>query len=209
MTDYSQHGESKILKNIIDNIGELNRYAVEFGASDGYWLSNIRMFFDEGWTGIQMEGGPKAGVNGVFQEFITKENINSLFDKYEVPDKFDILSIDIDGNDYWIWEEINRNPNVVIIEYNSNFDKNVSVSLEYDPQNSFDGSYAYSASFKAMCSLAEKKGYYLYCEIGFNNLIFIKKDFIKILPSIFDENSLILPEIQHGREIGNRKFIVV
>ena len=55
MTDYSQHGESKILKNIIDNIGELNRYAVEFGASDGYWLSNIRMFFDEGWTGIQME----------------------------------------------------------------------------------------------------------------------------------------------------------
>ena len=209
MEDYSQYGESKILKNIIDTIGEKNKYAVEFGASDGYWLSNIRMFLDQGWNGLQMEGGEKAGINGVFREFVTKENINSLLDKYNVPEKFDILSIDIDGNDYWIWEEINRNPNIVVIEYNSNFDKEISISLEYDPNNVFDGSYAYSASFKAMCSLAEKKGYYLYCEVKFTNLIFVNKEFLEKLPSIFNIDLLNLPEIQHGRDIGNRKFVEV
>jgi hypothetical protein len=82
MKDYSQYGESKLIYDILNKIGTLNRYAVEFGASDGYWLSNIRMFLEDGWNGLQMEGGTKSGVNGVVNEFITKENINFLLDKY-------------------------------------------------------------------------------------------------------------------------------
>jgi hypothetical protein len=209
MKDYSQYGESKLIYDILNKIGTLNRYAVEFGASDGYWLSNIRMFLEDGWDGLQMEGGPKSGVNGVVNEFITKENINLLFDKYNVPEKFDILSIDIDGNDYWVWREINKTPNIVVIEYNSNFDKNTSVTIEYNAENMFDGSYGYGASFKAMCSLATEKGYYLYAELGFNNLIFVKKEFEKILPPIYNDEYLILPVHQHGQDLRNKKFIQV
>lgn len=209
MKDYSQHGESTLIKSIVEKIGTINSFGVEFGASDGFWLSNLRMFLEKGWTGLQMEGGDKAGQNGVQKEFITRENINSLLDKYKVPERFDLLSIDIDGNDYWIWKEITRIPNIVIIEYNSNFDKEVSVSLEYNPENSFDGSHAYSASFRAMVNLAKDKGYYLYAETGFNNLIFVKNEFQQIAPSIFNNDSLKLPEYQHGRNLGNKKFIDV
>lgn len=209
MKDYSQHGESLLIKNILDKIGIINNYGVEFGASDGYWLSNLRMFLEIGWDGLQMEGGDKAGVNGVVKEFITRENVNYLFDKYNVPDKFDILSIDTDGNDYWIWKEIRKEANVVVIEYNSNFSKDESVALEYDENHSFNGSRAYSASFKAMCSLADSKGYYLYQEKGFNNLIFVKKEFIQICPPIYDDSLLILPLHQHGEDIGTKKFLTV
>ena len=78
MKDYSQHGESTVINKIVEKIGTLNKYGVEFGASDGYWFSNLRMFLDSGWVGLQMEGGDKAGSNGVVKEFITKENINFI-----------------------------------------------------------------------------------------------------------------------------------
>jgi hypothetical protein len=209
MKDYSQHGESKLLYEIVNKIGTINNYGVEFGASDGYWFSNIRMFLDMGWTGLQMEGKEGPELNGVVNEFITRENINELLEKYGVPEKFDILSIDIDGNDYWVWKEIKKEANIVVIEYNSNFDKDTSVSLEYNIDNSFNGSYGYSASFKAMCSLAKEKGYYLYSELGFNNLIFVKNEFIEKLPSIYIDENLKLPEYQHGRNLGDKKFIEV
>jgi hypothetical protein len=60
-----------------------------------------------------------------------------------------------------------------------------------------------------MCSLASEKGYYLYAELGFNNLVFVKKEFEKILPSIYNDEYLILPVHQHGQDLKNKKFIQV
>ena len=206
MKDYSQHGESLVLDLLFQKIGTIEKYGVEFGASDGYWLSNLRFFLDSGWTGLQMEGKVSPG-SAVKQEFITRENINQLFDKYQVPQKFDLLSIDIDGNDYWVWKEITREPNVVIVEYNSNFSSEVSAVLEYDPSHIFDGSYAYGASFKAMCNLAKEKNYYLYEEKSYNNLIFVKDAYKSIAPPLF--KGISLPHHQHGQVLHNKKFIEV
>lgn len=208
MKDYSQYNESSILNSIFLKIGTISNigYGVEFGSSDGYWLSNLRYFLELGWKGLQMEGISQAGSD-VKQEFITKENINNLFDKYEVPQEFDLLSIDIDGNDYWVWKEINREPNVVIIEYNSNFSENECVALEYDPNHIFDNSYAYGASFAAMCDLAKSKGYYLYQEIRHTNLIFVKEKFRDVAPPVF--NRVMLPFKQHGQVLQNKRFINV
>jgi hypothetical protein len=207
MNDYSQHGESKILKDIFDKIGTFNNYGIEFGASDGFYLSNFRMFLETGWKGLQLDG-LEDEKNEVKKEFITKENINLIFDKYEVPQKFDLLSIDIDGNDYWVWENINRNPNVVIIEYNSNFEHNKSVSLNYKENRIFDGTYAYGASLAAMEKLAKKKGYYLYTEVAFNNLIFIREEFFNKLPPIYNKDLLCLPFKQHKQELTSENFFV-
>lgn len=206
MKDYSQHGESLVLNYLFEKIGTVGKYGVEFGASDGYHLSNLRLFLEAGWKGLQMEGFAHSG-SGVKQEFITKENINELFDKYQVPKIFDLLSIDIDGNDYWVWKEIDREPNVVIVEYNSNFPIDLSVALEYSPSHTFNGSYAYSASFKALCNLGERKGYYLYQEVAYCNLIFVKNIFKEIAPSLFSQISL--PFYQHGRNLNGKKFVDV
>jgi len=208
MKDYSQYGESRILSNIFDKIGTINNFSVEFGASDGYKFSNTRFFLNMGWNGLQMEGIIK-GDSEVKSEFITAENINDLLEKYEVPENFDLLSIDIDGNDYWVWKEITRKPNVVIIEYNSNFNINDSFVLEYDPEHIWDGTYAYSASFNAMKKLGESKGYYIYKEHRFTNLIFVKNEFIDLLPPVLVEEKLKLPHKQHKQILHNKKFIEV
>jgi hypothetical protein len=205
MEDYSQYGESKILLEIFEKIGTENNYVVEFGASDGFWLSNARMFINMGWDSLLMDGieDPKNGVN---REFITAENINELFEKYSVPKKFDLLSIDIDGNDYWVWKELKYEPNVVIIEYNSNFDVNENYVLSYNPKHNFyeSGGY-YSASVMALVELGKKKGYFLHREVSFTNLIFVKDTFKNELLE-FDYKQLNLPEPNHGGK-NLEKFI--
>lgn len=207
MKDYSQYGESIVLKNIFDTIGTINNYGVEFGAWDGFHLSNLRMFLEMGWDGLQIDG-LKGENKEIKKEFITKDNINLIFDKYNVPKKFDLLSIDIDGNDYWVWKELEYYPNVVIIEYNCHFDMKTSCALEYDENSVWDGSYAFGASLSAFINLADKKGYYLYKEHGYVNLIFIKKEFQEKLPSIFNEKSIILPQ-SFFKKNTNKKFIEV
>lgn len=197
MKDYSQYGESKILLELFEKIGTHNKYVVEFGAWDGFWLSNARMFIEMGWDSLQMDG-LKNPKNGVKNEFITMENINNTFEKYSVPKKFDLLSIDIDGNDYWVWKVLNYEPNVVIIEYNSNFNTDESYVLKYNPNHNFNDSGGfYSASIKSMVDLANEKGYFLYKEISFTNLIFVKNDYKNILPE-FDYTDVKLPKHQHG-----------
>lgn len=210
MKDYSQFGQSLVLNEIFNTIGTTNKYGVEFGADDGFWLSNLRMFLEMGWNGLQIEGKESLINNGVKFEFITKDNINDIFKKYNVPEKFDLLSIDLDGNDYWIWKELKYEANVVNIEYNSHFNFDEAYSLEYNENHSWDNTFAYGASFKALCDLAEKKGYYLYSEYKYVDLIFVKKEFEKVLPSIFKKENIILPHEIFPRRLENgKKFIEV
>jgi hypothetical protein len=164
--DRSQHGESTILAGIFDRIGTRSRHAVEFGAGDGWHLSNIRMFMEDGWDGTQWDT----------EMWTTAENVNDLFLHLQVPETVDLVSIDLDGNDYWVWRALAWRPSVVVIEYNAYFDHGVSVALEYDPAQTFDNTYAYSASLDAMCDLAESKGYYLVAEVGAANLIFVRTE---------------------------------
>lgn len=208
MKDYSCYGESTIMYNIFEEIGTKTKYAVEFGASDGYWYSNIRMFLDEcNWNGLQMEGILNS-KNGVKSEFITKENINQLFQKYNVPQELDLLSIDIDGNDYWVWKELNYYPSVVIIEYNSNFNIGESYALKYNPNHNFQKSGGfYSASLTAFEKLGTEKGYFLHKEISYTNLIFVRNEFSNIIEKI-QMDSVLLPRQHHGGKDLN-KFIEV
>ena len=200
MRDYSQNKEGILLKELFDKIGTESRYAVEFGAGDGVSLSNIKGLVELGWEGLQMEGIVEPTSN-VKEEFITKDNINDLFKKYNVPHNVDLVSIDIDGNDYWVWKELNYAPNVVIIEYNSNFALGENYALIYNEKHVFDGFY--SASISAYIELAKAKGYFLYREVNFCNLVFVKDKFKGIVdelnPAILD-----LPKAHHGGKQLNR-----
>lgn len=207
MKDYSQYGESKLLYDIFEIIGTENKYVVEFGASDGYWLSNARLFIELGWDSLQMDG-IKASQNGVKFELITMENVNEIFKKYNVPQKIDLLSIDIDGNDYWVWKELTCESNVVVIEYNSNFNVDESYALKYNPSHDFNKSGGfYSASVKALVKLGHDKGYFLHKETSHTNLIFVNNNFKDKLTEL-DYTTLKLPVRDHGGKILE-KFVEV
>ncbi len=172
MGSYSQSGEQDVLIDIFNRIKPTNRVCVEFGGANGYRQSNTRFFIELGWKGHMWDVNP---IGEVKEEHITAENINKIFKKRRVPKKFDLLSIDIDGNDYWVWEALTYKPRVVIVEYNPSVTG--SLAIEYDPEHVWDRTNYFGASYEAFIKLGVKKGYDMIACIA-NNLIFIQNDII-------------------------------
>jgi hypothetical protein len=177
---YSQNGEDGIIEIIFDKIGTTNKYFVEFGVEDGRECNTKNLRENFGWKGLMMDGN---GYNNplIKKEFITAENINHLFKKYNVPINFDLLSIDIDFNDYYVWRAIKKyNPRVVLIEYNSSIPYNLSKVVKYEPLRMWDGTNYFGASIKTLYLLGKSKGYALIaCDSNGSNAFFIKKELIK------------------------------
>lgn len=98
---------------------------------------------------------------GVHQETVTPENINSLLRKYRVPKDLSVLSIDVDGQDIWIWKAIKVRPEVLIIEYNPIHGPSESVAVPRDPNFRWDGTNYYGASLGAVDKIGKDKGYLL------------------------------------------------
>lgn len=206
---FSTSGEDLILASIFERIKPINRFCLEFGARDGYNGSNIRKFINEGWDSLQFDTDYRVlfvPYSAVKIQHFTAENINEIFEKYKVPKIFDILSIDVDSNDYWLWKALDYDPIVVCIEYNSNFDYDTEAIIEYKPDNEWDYTMSYGASFASLNKLAAKKGYYLYAESGYSNLIYVKNEYKKLCPSIFSKKHTVLPHKFHHQQI-TKKFI--
>jgi hypothetical protein len=109
-----------------------------------------------------MEGSDRADGHLVKRETIRADNVNELFARYEVPESFDLLSIDIDGNDYWVWKAIRGfRARVVVIEYNALFGLEVSKVMPYDPNHVWDKTGYHGASLAAMRKLGMQLGYSL------------------------------------------------
>ena len=166
----AQNGEHRIVKRLFSRIGATNRVAVEFGAKDGIYKSNTAHLRQKGWTTILFDRIPEA--EDVIEATITAGNINETFAAHGVPQIFDLLSIDIDGNDLWVWQALTFQPRVVIIEYNPTFPADVSLTVPYDESRVWDRTTYYGASVLALCKLGRRKGYRLY-HYTKSNLIFV------------------------------------
>ncbi|TPX50696.1 hypothetical protein SeMB42_g00901 [Synchytrium endobioticum] len=123
---YSQNGEDGVLQYLFANMGTKDKYYVEFGVWDGSECNTRFLWEHNGWDGLLMDGSAKAfDTRVIHNHFINESNIVSLFQKYNVPIKFDLLSVDLDSSDYWVSRAIfmgGYRPRVFIIEMNRNFD---------------------------------------------------------------------------------------
>lgn len=160
---FSQNCEDGLIQEIISRINLKRGVAVEFGAADGFFCSNTAALREIGWK-VYMYDLDNQGNNRVEKKAITESNVNEL-------PACDILSIDIDGNDYFVWQAYDGEPAVVIIEINSSIppDQN-HVSMER------------GSSYSAMLLLALSKGYFLLCHTG--NMIFIKDEYKSHFPEV-------------------------
>lgn len=190
---FSQYEEDGKLLYIFSIIGMSNKTFVEVGSDDGVNSNCANLAFNFGYHGLFLDGNPKAIKRGrkFYSKYphpwmytpkftcakVTAENINQLVKDSGLEGDIDLLSIDIDGNDYWIWNALEQvSPNAVIIETHVEFGMR-NIVVPYDPNYSFPGKHPvyHGASPVAMVKLAKSKGYRLVGanELGFN-LIFVK-----------------------------------
>jgi hypothetical protein len=187
----SQNEEDGIIDEIFTRIGTTNRYFVEFGVGDGRENNTCALLL-AGWSGLWIEANTAsarfirshfadpiaAGQLRFLESFVTAEEIEKLFEAGAVPAEPDLLSIDIDGNDYWVWRAVARyRPRVVVIEYNAQLGRSARLVQPYDARACWDETMAYGASLGALDDLGREKGYSLVgCGIGGVNAFFVRAD---------------------------------
>ena len=205
---YSKHGGDGILAFIFSKIGTTNRTFIEIGVEDGTECNTANLSLNFGWNGLMIDAndkwvaaarslfssklGEKATKVKIVNSFINAENINQAFTMAGIKGDIDLLSIDIDSNDYWVWKSVSVvNPRVVVMEYNSAFGLN-SFTIRYDPDFHYQKSYQksplyFGASLSAINKLAKEKGYTLVaCDLHGHDAFFVRKD---IATGIFKESS--------------------
>jgi len=188
---YSQNDEDGIIAEIFRRIGTTDKRFIEFGVQNGL-ESNTHYLLFKDWQGLWIEGSSEfyteiqnkfrsvinSGQLAVQNEFITRENINKIFHENGFHGEIDLLSIDIDGNDYHVWKAVDVvSPRVVVIEYNAKFPPDCDWHMPYREHHVWDGTDRFSASLKALERLGGEKGYQL---VGTNisgvNAFFVRRD---------------------------------
>ncbi len=182
---YSQYGEDGILSAIFGKIGIENQYCVDVGAADGLLFSNVRQFIEQGWSGLLIESDPERflklsqdsggqfgqGQVRCFNYMVEPHGLNSLdslLEKAGAPKEFDLLSIDVDGQDYYIWNSLLRfSPRVVVVEYDP----------ETDPMFIPPLGGVGQAGWHAMAYVAAARGYVSVAKTH-TNLICLRRDII-------------------------------
>src|SRR5690606_10773581 len=143
---YSQWGEDGLIQFLVNNIELPRKVFVEFGV-ENYTESNTRfLLINNGWSGLVIDGS-RENIEFLKNDdiywrynikaecaFITKDNINQILENNGIQGEIGILSVDIDGNDYWVWDAIDSiDPAIVIVEYNARFGTGLAVTVPYDP----------------------------------------------------------------------------
>jgi hypothetical protein len=195
---FSQFGDDGIIQYLIARLDippELSTF-VEFGVQD-YSESNTRfLLMNDNWRGLVMDGD-KQSIESIkardmywrhdlsaLCQWIDRDNINSILEQSGFAGNIGILSIDIDGNDYWVWQRIEAvRPIVVIAEYNSVFGAQRAITVPYDPAfNRTKAHYSnlyWGASLAALAHVGRSKGYaFIGSNLAGNNAYFVHESYL-------------------------------
>ena len=191
---FSQWGEDGILEWLVHHLGGIPETFVEVGVED-YREANTRFLLStRGWRGLVVDADA-AHVESIRREalswrhdldarhaWVTRDNIDALLDAAGIPHDMGVLSLDIDGNDYWVWQAITRvRPHILVVEYNAVLGDRHPLTVPYDPAFRRDRAHVsmlyWGASIVALEQLAARTGYLL---AGSNragcNAFFIRHD---------------------------------
>ncbi len=191
---YSQNDEDGIIAEIFDRIGIVHHWFFEIGSGNGM-ENNTLFWLKQGWNGVWVDGGESNAqfIERYFSiaieeerlhfrcELVTAENINKLVGTTPcVNQEIDLLSIDIDGNDYYVFEALDSiNARVVVIEYNARFPAPLKWRAPYSAEYVWDGSDWFGASLQSMTDLFKGKGYSLVsCNVTGANAFFVRNDLL-------------------------------
>ena len=222
---FSQWGEDGIIQYLLNKVNVKRKIFVEFGVED-YQESNTRFLLTNNqWSGLVIDGD-KENIDNLKRDpiywaanlkaipcFITKDNIDQLITSNGIEGEIGILSVDIDGNDYWVWQAIKSiSPAIIICEYNSHFGSSAEITIPYDKDfyrdnNHFSKIY-YGASISAINSLANTKGYKLVASnsVG-NNIFFVRDDLLENLEPISPKEAYHQAEFrEYNDELGRLTF---
>jgi hypothetical protein len=223
---YSQWGEDGIIDYLTRKVEIKKNMFVEFGV-ENYLESNTRfLLVNKNWSGLVIDGNPE-NVSFIKSDpiywrqdlkadcaFITKENINELLISNGVAGDIGLLSIDIDGNDYWVWQEIEVIlPRIVVIEYNFRFGTDKALVVPYDPnfvrQKAHYSMVYFGASLKALVNLGKKKGYsFVGCNKNGVNAFFVRTDIVKDLRVLTTEEGYVAGNFREARnQDGHLSFM--
>jgi hypothetical protein len=182
---YSQNGEDGVIELLTDFLDMKEGSFCEFGAWDGKYLSNTyNLLENKNWKGVYIERyndllklkdqyGDKLQTINAYVDHKGSNTLDNLLKDTFLEKNFDLLSIDVDGMDYHIWNAfLDYRPKLVIIEVNSNLRPGDFTISEIDTQNSWIGS-----GFSATCRLGIQKGYYPI--IHFGNVFLGDKEFLE------------------------------
>lgn len=214
---FSQFGDDGIIQYLVHHLGIETKIFIEFGV-ENYTESNTRfLLMNNNWKGLVIDGS-KENIDYIKNDsiywkydltavcaFVDKENINEIFLKNNFSGDIGLLSIDIDGNDYWVWEAIDVvDPAIVVVEYNSLFGSKAKVSTPYDP--AFERTKAhysnlyFGASLAALCSLAKHKGYaFVGSDSAGCNAFFVKRKLIMDIPTVSPEKGYVPVRFRQSR----------
>ncbi|MGJ4932296.1 hypothetical protein ACQR1I_35700 [Bradyrhizobium sp. HKCCYLS2038] len=191
---FSQWGEDGCIQHLIRHVPIASRTFIEFGVQD-YMESNTRfLLVNDNWSGLVIDGGA-LNIEAIRRSdlywrynlkaecaFITRDNIDTLITTAGLRGDIGLLSVDIDGNDYWVWEAIESvRPRILITEYNARFGTDAAVTVPYAADFQRTAAHHshiyYGASLAALTALSARKGYDLVgCNAAGNNAFFVRRD---------------------------------
>jgi hypothetical protein len=221
---FSQFGDDGIIQWLIRQLPDLPRRFMEFGVED-YSESNTRfLMVNDNWHGLVMDGSA-ANIARLQRRkwfwrhdltartrFLTRDNVDSLIGEWLAGQPLGLLHVDVDGNDYWLWEAIHCTlPAIVILEYNALFGNERAITVPYDANfRRFDAHYSgqyFGASLPALTFLSRKRGYeFLGCNRAGNNAYYVRSDLLNAeLTAVSASAGFVEPAFRESRG-GNGKL---
>jgi hypothetical protein len=220
---FSQNGEDGVLTEIVRRSGAPGRYFVEFGTGPGVECNCALLATVLNWSGLFMEASEAeyAGLERKYRglpqvrtrrTMVTPGNIEALLAEHDVPREPDVLSIDVDGSDFWIWEALESyRPRIVVIEYNGSLPPGRRLVQPRD-RGPYEATDYYGASIDALVALGSAKGYrFVHCDLTGNNAFFVRTD----LPGDYLEPDAVprraanlwLQGVQHTPDAAGRTYV--
>lgn len=220
---FSQWGQDGILQYLLRHVPISRKLFIEFGV-ENYLESNTRfLLVKDNWEGLVFDGSAQNIRDikndeiswrynlAAEQAFISRENINDLVQKNGIGGEIGLLSIDVDGNDYWIWEAIDIvTPSIAIVEYNYRFGPERAVTIPY--RSDFQRTRAhysnvyFGASLAALCRLGDRKGYaFVGCNSAGNDAFFVRRDVKpRMLPELDPSQGFVTGKCRESRDEQGR-----